>query len=50
LPLTFAKREIQAVLGHKTLQMAANYSKRAGQKNLAGGAIVKLQRKTKTKR
>lgn len=36
--------EIAAVLGHETLQMVENYTKKAAQKKMASAAITKLER------
>lgn len=40
--------EIQAVLGHRTLQMTERYTKKASRKRLAGAAILKLRNKDET--
>lgn len=41
--------EIAAVLGHETLQMVEHYTKTAAQKRMAQSAVMKLERRTKTK-
>lgn len=40
--------EIQAVLGHKTLQMVERYTKKANQRRMAGTAILKLKNRDET--
>ncbi|MBS0270755.1 MAG: tyrosine-type recombinase/integrase [Proteobacteria bacterium] len=40
--------EIQAVLGHKTLQMVERYTKEANQKKLAGAAVIRMENRNKT--
>jgi enterobacteria phage integrase len=38
-----SSHEIQAVLGHNTLQMVKRYTKRAQQRRMAGSAVLKLR-------
>ena len=37
------EKEIMAILGHKTVQMVAHYTKRANQRTLARSAMGKLE-------